>query len=128
MPIKPFMQLFQKWQGNWFLTLSPLRMKSVTLLALAMILRPSDLTPKAAIFNKEKQDLSGKLSLTTDDVQFNQDGTMTITLHGIKNDYSRDGFEVTIPPAAEINWIPLPPFIATSNILNTNDQSKNHHS
>ena len=82
-------------------------MKSVTLLVLAMMLRPSDFAPKAAIFNKEKQDLSGKLSLTTDDVQFNQDGTMTITLHGIKNDYSRDGFEVTIRPVAEIKLDPI---------------------
>ena len=107
MPVEPFIMLFHSWQGNWFLTLTQLRMKCLTLLVLSMMLRPSDVASKATVFDKEKQELSGHLVLSTDDVQFNLDGSVSIMFHRSKNDYSGDGFEVNVPPAKEIKVDPV---------------------
>ena len=41
-----------------------------------------------------------ELILSTNQVVFNRDGSATVTLLGIKNDYKRDGFEVPIRPAS----------------------------
>ena len=107
MPVQPIMDLFRSWPGNWFLTVTQLRMKCLALLALAMMLRPSDVAPKVIVYDKEKGEISNHLVLSTDNVQFNHDGSVTIELHGIKNDYSRDGFDVTVPPASEIKIDPV---------------------
>lgn len=37
--------------------------------------------------------------LSVDQVVFNQSGSMEVTLFGIKNDYDREGFVVTVQPA-----------------------------
>ena len=75
MPIKPFIDLFLSWKDNEMLSLKELRIKTITLLSISMLARCSDLAPAN--------------TLTRDQVTFNQDGTLTLKLLGIKNDYKR---------------------------------------
>lgn len=62
------------------------------------MLRPSDVAPKSVYFDplSFEQD---KLQFNTDQAVFESNGSMRITFHGIKNDTSRSGFEVIVPPA-----------------------------
>lgn len=100
MPTEPFISLFRSWPGNFRLTIEQLRLKVVTLLALAVMLRPSDIAPKAKVYDKATKKLIKRV-MTTDQVRFHADGSMRITLHGIKNDYHRDGFEVRVNPSSD---------------------------
>ena len=70
--------------------------KAITLLALLCMARPSDLAPMSTMFEPELGTTS-RTALCTDQLVFNQDGSLTITFFGIKNDYNRKGFEVRIP-------------------------------
>ena len=100
MPISAFYQLFQSLGENEQLSVKLLRMKTVTLLALVLMTRPSDLAPKAKIF--DPQSMSSKaVVLSVDDIQFHENGSMTIVFWGIKNDTNRQGFEISIPPSSD---------------------------
>ena len=68
-------------------------------MALSMMLRPSDIAPRVTVFDEDQQTFQ-RLILTTKNMQFNMDNSVTITLFGIKNDYSKDGFLVMIQPAS----------------------------
>jgi hypothetical protein len=96
MPIKNFCDLFYSWPRNELLDIKRLRLKAITLLALVGMLRPSDIAPKTVIFDPETMSTSNVV-LSTDDVSFHEDGSLTLTLHGIKNDTTRSGFEIDIP-------------------------------
>ena len=98
---EPFMKLFQSWPGNWFLPL----------LALSIMLQPSDIGPRSKVFN-DNTNTYENLILTTDMVSFGSNGSLTISLLGIKNDYSRDGFQVIIQPC-----IALVQIICDNNVL-----------
>ena len=100
MPIKPFINLFQSWPRNLELSRSPLRMKCVCLLALTLMLRPSDLAPKSLIFDSSDGS-SHKSVFSEQQIHFDENGGMDILFHGIKNDYDRDGFKVHLPAASE---------------------------
>ena len=52
MPIQPFINLFATFGDNDTMTLRRLRMKSLTLVALTCMTRPSDLAPKGVTLNK----------------------------------------------------------------------------
>ena len=93
MPIKPFMDLFSKWKCNEFLTIKDLRQKAITLLTLMALCRPSDLVPTSIL--KRSQ------------LIFRENGHLTITFFGIKNDAMREGFEVQISPAEDIMIDPV---------------------
>ena len=112
MPISAFYQLFRMLG----LCLKSLRLKTVTLLALVLMPRPSDLAPKARLF--DPQSMSSKsVVLSVDDIHFNEHGSVTITFWGIKNDTQRQGFEVSIPPSSDIIMDPvscLRTYIATT--------------
>lgn len=82
MPMEPFTRLFEGWGINESLSISQLRQKSVTLLAIACLARPSDFAPDAGFFR--------------DQIQFHNDGSATVHFFGIKNDAGRTGFEVRI--------------------------------
>ena len=99
MPLQKFSELFLSWPGNYLLTLDRLRLKCIVLLAISAMLHPSDVAPLARVFDEEKQQFSSVV-LSTKDLKFNQDGSLTIIFHGIKNDYKRDGFEVNLPAAS----------------------------
>ena len=103
-PVNTFTNLFLSWESNWFLPLEELRLKSITLLALALMLRPSDLAPKGMIKVGEKWH---HLVLKADQLKFNADGSAMLVLLGIKNYYKRDSFEIPITPSREARLGPV---------------------
>jgi hypothetical protein len=96
MPCTPYYELFENWPSDDQLGMVNLRLKTVTLLALAMMTRPSDLAPKGVFFNAQTGEKEAML-FERDQVVFHPDGSATITLFGIKNDRTRSGFEVRLP-------------------------------
>ena len=100
MPIDAFVNLFENLGSNTGLSLGDLRMKAITLLALCAMTRPSDLAPKGKVFRVEDRSTTS-MAMRVSDITFEQDGTMTVCFHGIKNDTNRQGFEVNIPQNAE---------------------------
>ena len=96
MPVQNFVKLFRSWGKNELLSVKRLRLKAMTLLALICMTRPSDLAPRGLLFNS--QDLSfERTCMTLNDLEFHEDGSLTITFFAIKNDRTRTGFEVRIP-------------------------------
>lgn len=91
LPRQPFVQLFTGWPENRDLDLEKLRLKTITLMALTLMLRPSDIAPRAV---KLSAGSKLKTQFTTDRVAFLPNGSVEVYLAGIKNDYSRDGFRV----------------------------------
>ena len=91
MPIHAFRELFCKWPINSELGIKELRLKTITLMAILLMLRPSDIAPKSVHFDVDSGTTS-KFVFSTDNVQFCESGEANITLHGIKNDMSRTGF------------------------------------
>ena len=59
--------------------------------------RPSDLAPKGVFFS---DNIEHNIVLSTSHVTFNDDGSMDVTLFGIKNDIKRKGFDVHLPPVS----------------------------
>lgn len=98
LPIKNFTQLFMSWVDNSHLSIKSLRLKCLTLLALCLMLRPSDVAPKGVQFNASDMTVD-KLIFSKNMVSFQED-SMLIWLHSIKNDTSRKGFEVSVPRAS----------------------------
>ncbi len=54
MPITAFVNLFDRLGGNDTMSVKDLRMKSVALLAFVLMTRPSDLAPKAKLFDPKE--------------------------------------------------------------------------
>lgn len=106
MPVKPFAKMFQQWPSNEQLTIKDLRLKAICLMALTLMLRPSDIAPKAVHFNSETCEQS-KWLFTTNNVVFLDSGVAKITFHGIKNDTSRSGFEVQMQPTDDPQLNPV---------------------
>lgn len=96
MPVKCFSALFLSWPENELLMEKLLRLKSITLLALSLMLRPSDIAPRSVFRDK----MSGKVSnniFSTDRLIFNDDGSAIVTIFGAKNDTDRAGFQIRLP-------------------------------
>ena len=87
MPIKPFAELFSQWPDNEKLCIKRLRLKTITLMALTLMLRPSDFGPKSVHFNSETFE-QPKWLFSTNNVVFLNSGCAKIVFHGIKNDVS----------------------------------------
>ncbi|KAH3890209.1 hypothetical protein DPMN_014281 [Dreissena polymorpha] len=100
MPVNAFVELFDQMGPNDQLNLRDLRIKAITLLALCALTRPSDLAPKGKVF-KPEDNSSSTIPMSVHDITFEQEGSMTICFHGIKNDINRQGFEVNIPQNGE---------------------------
>ena len=79
-------------------------MKRITLMALCSMLRPSDIAPKAKCVKEGK---TVSLLLTADRIEFQDDGSTAIYLHGIKKDYDRDGFRVYLMPCSVSKVCPV---------------------
>lgn len=105
MPMQPFVKLFESWGENVNLDLKRSRLKAITLLAFAIMTRPSDLAPKAVFFKESGP--GERLILRRDQLSFHEDGTLTVTLFGTKNDLHRKGFSVTIQPADNLAVDPV---------------------
>ena len=99
MPLQKFHDLFLSWPENNLLSMKQLRLKTLVLLAIVFMLRPSDIAPRSVYFDPVKQ-CTKRVIFSTDQVKFEEDGALTIRFHGIKNDYLREGFSVTVPRAS----------------------------
>ena len=53
MPVSAFQQLFLSWGDNEQLSVKSLRLKTITLLALVLLTRPSDLAPEAKLIDHQ---------------------------------------------------------------------------
>ncbi|KAK3738770.1 hypothetical protein RRG08_035650 [Elysia crispata] len=82
MPIKPITDLFCKWGENHELSIKHLRQKTIALLSLSMMARPSDLAPAMGFHRNQ--------------LGFSEYNSVVIPLCGIKNDSDRHGFEIKI--------------------------------
>ena len=71
-----------------------------------MMLRPSDVSPKAVTFDPD-QNILQRVIFKRDMVHFNDDGSAKITMFGIKNDSDRAGFEVLLPGNEEAKLDPV---------------------
>ena len=92
-----FVRLFESWPDNESLSVKLLRLKTITLLAIALMLQPSDIAPLATSFHAGSGAME-RFVLTTDQIQFRSDGKLDVTFLGIKNNAQRTGFLVTLPP------------------------------
>ena len=95
LPVGKITSMFLEWGENKNLSLKFLRIKAITLLALALMLRPSDIAPKATIFEVESE-CEKSIEFTKDMLDFTNEG-VHVTLFGIKNDAERKGFNVFLP-------------------------------
>ena len=104
LPRDPFNDLFLSWPDNEALPIKRLRLKVITLLAFAFMLRPSDIAPKAI---NCKNGVEERLVFSTDNVKFHENGDLELKFFGIKNDTHRDGFSVRIPPVSNAKLDPV---------------------
>jgi hypothetical protein len=73
MPKEAFADLFESWEDNSNLSTSDLRLKAITLLALSVMLRPSDIAPKGKQFSALDNSFSS-IVFSTDQLVFRDDG------------------------------------------------------
>ena len=97
LPIQAFSQLFTSWGDNSGLSIQRLRLKTVVLLALTLMLRPSDIAPAGVMFNPLTLTYE-PIIFSTRHITFPDDGSAVIKFFGIKNDSDRSGFQCTLPP------------------------------
>ncbi len=100
LPVLPFVKLFTSWVEDTNLTLENLRLKSVTLLALNAMLRPSDLPPRSGLL------------FSRDMIHVTEEGILEMTIHGVKNDYKRDGFLLRVHPSSNLFVCPVQSLMA----------------
>jgi len=55
MPREPFVELFRAWDDNELLNIGDLRLKAITLLSLTIMLRSSDVAPRAVTIDEQDQ-------------------------------------------------------------------------
>ena len=104
LPVNVFVNLFQTWDNNC-IPISDLRLKTITLLALSLMLRPSDIAPRAKMFDFISGEEKSYL-FKTDMLTFSPEGVQ-VTFHGIKNDIDRSGFKVLLPRLEDKNLDPV---------------------
>lgn len=102
-PITPLTNLF--WSPPETQSIDYLRLKSITLLALAAMLRLSNIAPYAELYNASSAE-SEKYILKVCDINFTTDG-MSINFQGIKNDSQRRGFLVHVNKSADQQVCPV---------------------
>lgn len=98
MPLQPFWSLFKSWPSNENLPWKELRLKAMCLLAIAFMLRPSDIAPRGV---HETESSYENMIFSINQVHFKDNGNLVIIFHGIKNDAEREGFTVEIPKCPE---------------------------
>lgn len=106
MPIRPFYDMFSSWVDNRELKLDMLRLKTITLMALTFMARPSDLAPMGVQFDPSTMSVKNQV-FSTHNITFNVDGSMCVRFFGTKNDSSRTGFEVNVPKARDLKVDPV---------------------
>ena len=109
MPREPFMNLFKSWPENDNLSLEFLRLKTLTLMSLVLMLRPLDVAPRALVI--KDSGMQG-VQFTADRIKKCVDGSLDVSLLGIKNDYSREGFVVNMHRALDPKVCPVEALLA----------------
>lgn len=105
MPVENFHDLFTTWPENETLSVKDLRLKALTLLALTLMLRPSDIAPNSVLFD-DSSGLTLKQNFTLKNIVFEKDH-LKVTFFGIKNDAQRKGFEVILPKSNVVKIDPV---------------------
>ena len=70
------------------------------------MLRPSVIAPRSVLMKKDSQEVQN-IEFCIDHVKFLENESMEVTLFGIKNDYHRDGFKVSVPPSMNPSLSPV---------------------
>ena len=104
MPIEKFTCHFLSLNNN-NIDIKTLRLKCITLLALVTMLRPSDIAPKSVWIDSEG--IEHNYVFSSDHIIFNADNSMSVVIHGNKNDSDRSGFVIDVSPASEPNICPV---------------------
>ena len=99
-PVDSLLDMFRSWPANDLLDIKRLRLKVLTLLALVLMLRPSDVAPKSQAFNPRSLSTT-PVFFTTEDIVYKDDGGATVWIHGNKNDTDRAGFQVDLVPSSD---------------------------
>jgi hypothetical protein len=90
-------RLYTTLGSNGELKLKDLREKTIVLLAFTAMLRPSDIAPKGVVLDTDSNSIR-KMVFSTNQLHFQEDGSLVIDFHGTKNDTDRSGFSVTVRP------------------------------
>ena len=104
MPRTPFVKLFTSWPENKDLNFDQLRMKTLTLMALCLMLRLSDVAPRAVVINNKTQQT---VQFSADRIKYLEDGSVSIYFFGIKNDYNREGFRTYLMRSSDVCICPV---------------------
>ena len=105
LPVETLLRTMKSWGDNTKMPLKFLRIKTISLLAIALMLRPSDIAPNATFFEKDSHE-EKKLTFTTDMLNFS-DNAVEVTLFGTKNDLERKGFVVSLPIHMDTSICPV---------------------
>lgn len=97
LPIEPFVLMFKEWAENDMLPIADLRLKVITLMALTLMLRPSDIAPRSVHYDSSS-DTTTHTTFSRDQLRFREDGSVDVVFHGIKNDTDRKGFQCSMFP------------------------------
>ena len=104
MPQQPFIDLFMSWPENHLLSMEQICLKCLTLMALCLMLRPSDIAPRSVILQNGN---SVNVQFSADRIKFLEDGSVEVYLFGVKNDVSRDGFRIFLQPCTVSKVCPV---------------------
>ena len=96
----------QNEESFYSLCLEKLRLKTLVLLAFCLMVRPSDIAPNAVVWN-ENQKSWCNLQFTKDRIQFAHNGTVSIYIHGSKNDYDWNGAQIFLQPSKNSKMCPV---------------------
>jgi len=114
MPVSAFNKLFSSWKSSEELSIQELRLKALTLLSLSLMLRPSDVSPNGVVYNPDTGGVE-QLTFSTSDITPNDDGSLSITFLGIKNDTHREGFSVSLQPCDQEELDPVQALLSYIN-------------
>ena len=107
MDVSAFVRLFHSWPDNGALSVKQLRLKSITLLATALMLWPSNIAPQARDYDATSG-LASRFVMSTNQVTFCSNGSVQVSsFFGIKNDHHRTGFVAMLPPSADVKSDPV---------------------
>lgn len=105
LPVGQLLDTIKLWGVNSSMPIKFLRIKTISLLAISLMLRPSDIAPNATFFEGDSLE-EQKIVFSTDMVVF-KESIMEVTLFGTKNDLDRKGFVVTLPAHSDVTVCPI---------------------
>ena len=104
-PVEDFHELFTTWPENETLSVKEVQVKVITLLALTLMLRPSDIAPNDVIFY-DSSGLTLREMCTLKTLVFEQNH-MKVTFLVSRMTLQRKGFEVILPKSNVVKIYPV---------------------